>query len=133
MKKYRVPRQELIAKGEALDNCLTVMLSENMSHEDMVDHVVTLLCAGHDTTAFFSSYLCLLLAQHQHAQEKVYEEIMRVVGDKEEVTADDCAELHYFHKCMQETLRIYSIIPMVSRYASAETQSRKPTSPSLKA
>ena len=64
-------RRAALAKGEMtdVDDCLSTMISENMSNKDVIDHMVTLICAGHDTTAFFSSYMCLLLAQHPSCQE----------------------------------------------------------------
>lgn len=114
-------RSELIAKNEAPDDCLTAMLNEKMEFEEMVDHIMTLLCAGHDTTAFFSSYLSLILAQHQDVQEKIYQEMQSVLGDREEITTDDASNLLYFQKCMQETLRLYAVIPQVSRLCTAET------------
>ena len=55
------------------------MVREKMSVKDIDDHFITLVCAGHDTTAFFSSYMCYLLAAHPATQEKLLEEINSVV------------------------------------------------------
>lgn len=111
-------RRALMAKGDCeFDDCLTAMIAENMDETDMADHFVTLICAGHDTTAYFSSYMCLLLAQNPEVQEKLYEEI-RHTG--EEITPDDVMELKYLQKVMQETLRLYSIIPQVTRVSAEE-------------
>jgi len=116
--KIVADRRALMAKGDCeFDDCLTAMITENMNQTDMADHFVTLICAGHDTTAYFSSYLCLLLAQNPEVQEKLYDEI-KTTG--EEITPDDVTELKYLQEVMQETLRLYSIIPQVTRVSAEE-------------
>lgn len=115
-------RKALMARGETVpDDCLTAMLTENMSSEAMLDHIVTLLCAGHDTTAFYSSYMVYLLGLYPEAQAKFVEDVKNVVGDREEITADDVSEMKYVQKVMQEVLRLFAIIPNVSRLATEET------------
>jgi cytochrome P450 len=115
-------RRGKMSRGEVpeLDDCLTAMINENLEEKDMADHFVTLICAGHDTTAYFSSYMCLLLAQNPAAQDKLYEEITSAMQGRDEVTADDVVELKYMQKVMQETLRLYSIIPQVTRVSAEE-------------
>jgi cytochrome P450 len=111
-------RRQAIAKGEDVPtDPLTAMVRDNLSDEDIADHLVTLVCAGHDTTAFFSAYTTLLLAQNPKVQEKLREEIEQVVGDREEITLDDIDKMGYLRKVMQESLRIYPVIPAVSRTA----------------
>ena len=82
---------------------------------------MTLLSAGHDTTAYFSAYMCFLIAEHQDSQERLREEIDQVMGDRTEVTCDDVTEMKYLMNVMQETLRLYSIIPCVSRACTTDT------------
>lgn len=111
-------RRQAIANGEDVPNDpLTAMVRDNLTDEDIADHLVTLVCAGHDTTAFFSAYTALLLAQNPKVQEKLREEIEQVVGDREEITLDDIDKMGYLRKVMQESLRIYPVIPAVSRTA----------------
>jgi cytochrome P450 len=114
-------RKARIDAGETVeDDILTALLTNNLSDKDIQDHVLTLICAGHDTTAFFSSYLCFLLAANQDCQDKLRQEIYDIIGDKEEITADDCVEMKYLQKVMQETLRLYAIIPAVTRVATED-------------
>jgi cytochrome P450 len=86
----------------------------------MLDHLTTLICAGHDTTAFFCSYMCYLLANHQDEQDTLREEINRVMGDRTVVTENDVTDMKYLSKVMQETLRLYSIVPCLTRYSTEE-------------
>lgn len=113
-------KKKSLEQGEAPDDCLGAMLAINMPDSDMLDHISTLVSAGHDTTAYFSAYFSFLLSQHQDCQDKLREEIFSVLGDRTEVTADDVTEMKYLHKAMQECLRIYAIIPNVIRMANEE-------------
>jgi cytochrome P450 len=56
------------------------MIRENLSDKDMYDHFITMICAGHDTTAYFASYLSFLLATHPQVQQRVWEEVKERVG-----------------------------------------------------
>jgi len=103
-----------------IDDCLSAIIREKMSEKDVLDHVMTLVCAGHDTTAFFSSFMMLLLAQHTGVQDRVRAEIFEKMGDKPVITMEDVAELKFLQKVMQETLRLYAVIPMVTREATEE-------------
>ena len=61
-------RKQSMAAGEAPDDCLSAMLANNMSDGDMLDHIATLVSAGHDTTAYFSAYFSYLLTQNPQCQ-----------------------------------------------------------------
>jgi cytochrome P450 len=113
-------RKELLASGQvAPDDCLGAMLAENMPENIMLDHFITLVAAGHDTTAYFSAYFVYLLGQHPDIQDRIRDEMNAVMGDRTDVTADDVSEMKYLAKAMQECLRLYAIIPNVTR-TSAE-------------
>jgi len=122
MKRVVDKRKALVAKGQGLDidDCLSVMIEEKMSDQDMSDHLTTLLSAGHDTTAYFAAYMCFLLAAHPLVQDELRREIVTQMAGRREVTADHVTEMKYLMKVMQETLRLYSIIPCVSRLATAD-------------
>lgn len=107
---------------ETPDDVLAAMLADAQPRSKMHDQLRTLLSAGHDTTAFFGCYMAYLLAQHPAAQDKVKEEVRRVLGGRSEVTPADVAELKYCRMVMQETLRLYTIIPFVNRTASKDVE-----------
>jgi cytochrome P450 len=113
-------KREQLARGETPDDCLAAMLAEHMSDEDMLDHISTLISAGHDTTAYFSSYFAYLLGQYPLCQDRIRDEMRSVLGDRLDVTADDVAEMKYLHKAMQECLRLYAIIPNVIRRSAED-------------
>lgn len=111
-----------IANGtDTNDNCVSAMINDNMTDKQMLDHFSTLLSAGHDTTAFYCSYLCYLLGNHQEEQDRLRDEINQVMGNRTIVTENDVADMKYLSKVMQEAIRLYSIVPFMSRLSTEET------------
>jgi len=111
-------RLEAMHKGEAVpEDMLAAMLAEQVPRTKMLDQLRTLLCAGHDTTAYFGCYMAYLLAEHPAVQDKVKAELAAVLAGRDEVTPADVAELKYCRMVIQETLRLYTIIPFVNRTA----------------
>jgi cytochrome P450 len=123
----RATRMAEHARGEnlELDDCLNTLIVENtsgrMNDSDMFDHFMTLIAAGHDTSAYFSSYLVYLLAKHPDVQERLRKEVLGYFKGRTEVNADDILHLTYLTQVMQETLRVYAVISCVSRKCTVET------------
>lgn len=113
-------KKEGLKDGENTD-CLSVMIEEKMDDQEMNDHLVTLLSAGHDTTAYFSAYLFYLLATHPQVQERLRDEIVKQLNGKTTIGAEDVTEMKFFNCVMQETMRLYSIIPCITRSCKQTT------------
>lgn len=113
-------RRRLVAEDSAPDDPLTLMIQEGLSEKDLFGHLQTLICAGHDTTAFFLSYMTYLLAQNPDKQEKLYEALRSSIEQKACIHPDDYAEVKYLPCVMMETLRVFGIIPAVTRVASED-------------
>jgi cytochrome P450 family 4 len=47
-------------------------------------------------------------------QEKVYQEVKEILGDRE-VTMKDCSRMVYLEQVIKETMRRFTIAPMVLR------------------
>lgn len=113
-------RRRLIASDKAPDDPLTLMIRENLTQKELDDHILTLICAGHDTTSFFLSYMTYLLATNPDKQAILYEQLLPYIENKEQIYPDDYCECKYLSYVMMETLRYFSIIPGVSRVASED-------------
>lgn len=114
-------RKEIAEGAPERDDCLQAMLNEkDMSEKEMFEHFVTLICAGHDTSAYFSSYVIYVLTLYPEVQDKLRAEIEGHFKGRLEVHPDDILELTYLAKVMQETLRLYAIIPGLTRTAAEE-------------
>lgn len=86
---------------EAQD-CATIQIDDTQIR----DELVTLLLAGHDTTALGISYALYLLAKHPAEQETVQREIDAVLaGDT--ISVESISELRYLDAVITETLRLF--------------------------
>ena len=95
-------------------------IENNLTQQDMTDQITTMVGAGHDTTAYFASYVCFQLGQQPECQARLRECVNDVLGDREQVTADDITNMKYLHLFLQETLRFFAVIPFLVRKSSAE-------------
>ena len=77
----------------------------------------TFLIAGHETTANLLSWTCCFLSQHPDVQEKAYQEVIQILGDKEP-TAEDIPKLRYCKALLEECLRLRPIAPLLTMRSS---------------
>ena len=109
------------------DDLLSLLLTveddegRQLSHEELVDNMVTFLFAGHDTTSLALTYTFLLLSTHPEAREELDREHEAVLGgDPPEI--DDLADLPYTEKVIEESLRLYPPAYVLFRQAEADLQ-----------
>jgi cytochrome P450 len=77
-----------------------------MSDQQLRDEIITLFLAGHETTAIAMSWTWYLLSQHPEAEEKLHEELERVL-DGRLPTADDVPKLEYTNRVVLESMRLF--------------------------
>ncbi len=98
----------------------------------MLDNIFVLLIAGHETTAHTMAFALGLLALHPEKQQAFYNEIIRECGDsnnsndssncsKDDLTYEQVNALKYGAAILQETLRMYPILPALDRKVSRDT------------
>src|SRR5258708_29661086 len=91
---------------------LTLLLSardddgNSMSDQQLRDEVITILLAGHETTALNLSWSWYLLAGHPEVERKLHAELDAVLGGRVP-TASDLPKLQYTDRVIRETLRLY--------------------------
>ncbi|RQG91310.1 cytochrome P450 [Natrarchaeobius halalkaliphilus] len=85
-----------------------------MSTEQLRDEVVTLLLAGHETTALALTLTFYLLSKNPAAEETLVTELEDVL-DGETPTVDDLSELSYTERVVEESMRLYPPVPGVVR------------------
>lgn len=88
-----------------------------MSHDQVRDEVATFLLAGHETTATTLSWAWYLLTLHPEWQERLYEEVHAVTGGRR-LTAEDVNSLPLTRAVIDETLRLYPVVPNLLRRAA---------------
>ncbi len=114
---------ELIARGrerlasgavrtDGAKDLLTLLLmardddGNSMTDQQLRDEVITLLLAGHETTALNLSWAWYLLAQHPEVEAKLHAELEAVLGGRAPC-AGDIPKLMYTDRVLREVLRLY--------------------------
>ncbi len=92
-----------------------------MNDKQLRDEVMTMLLAGHETTALALSWAWFLLASHPEAQAKLHEELDRVLTERLPKTAD-IPQLAYTNKVIREALRLYPPAWVMSRRAAEDVK-----------
>jgi cytochrome P450 len=77
-----------------------------MTARQLRDEVITLLLAGHETTALALSWTWYLLAQHPEADAKLTAELHDVLGGRAPA-ASDLPRLRYTEQVVTEAMRLY--------------------------
>ncbi|PWK16476.1 cytochrome P450 [Tumebacillus permanentifrigoris] len=85
---------------------LSPLLANACPDEEMRDQILTILIAGHETTANLLGWVFYLVARHPEVGAKLTQEVTEVVGE-EELTYEHVAKLPYAQAVIQETLRLY--------------------------
>ncbi|MGA4846727.1 cytochrome P450 [Streptomyces sp. G5(2025)] len=87
----------------------------------MLDELVTLLLAGHETTASTLSWALHLLDRHPEVWEQVHAEAVEVLGHGP-VTAEALHRLRYTTMVLEEVMRLYPPVWILPRIAQAADQ-----------
>ena len=78
------------------------------------DEMMTMLLAGHDTTALTLTYFWYLLSQHPEVEARVQAEVDEVLGGDTPTTAD-ARKLTYTDRVLHETMRLYPPVYVMFR------------------
>ncbi len=89
---------------------------EKMSDEQLRDEVLTLILAGHETTANALSWTWYLLSQHREAERKRHAELDEVLAGRPPAMAD-LVNLNYTGMVIDEAMRIYPPVWAIGRAA----------------
>ncbi|CAH2310732.1 cytochrome P450 4B1-like [Pelobates cultripes] len=95
---------------------------KGLSNEDLQAEVDTFMFEGHDTTASGISWILYCMAKYPEHQEKCWEEIREVLGDRQSVEWEDLGKIPYTTMCIKECLRLYPPVPGVSRFLRKEVK-----------
>jgi len=110
----------------------------NMTDKQIRDHLITMLIAGHETTANALTWTFYLLAQYPEIEQKLFEEIDSILRIKTQqkttsensakksnrshrnVTSSDVPKLKYVEKVLKEAMRLYPPVWTIGRIVEEE-------------
>ncbi|KAL0400052.1 UNVERIFIED_CONTAM: cytochrome [Sesamum radiatum] len=107
-------RDYLNIKDASLLRFLVDMRGVDADDRQLRDDLMTMLIAGHETTAAVLTWAIFLLAQHPAKMKKAQAEIDLVLG-KERTTYEAIKKLEYLRLIVVESLRLYPQPPLLIR------------------
>ncbi|WJK32356.1 cytochrome P450 [Solwaraspora sp. WMMA2065] len=90
-----------------------------VARQRMRDELVTLLLAGHETTASTLTWAFHLLDRHHDVWERVHAEAVEVLGDRTPVY-EDLHRLRYTAMVVDEVMRLYPPVWLLPRIAQGD-------------
>lgn len=113
--------------GQEKDDLLDMLLQARyedgspMSDEQLIDEVLILFTAGHETTANALSFTLFHLAKHPDIQEKAFGEISKVnFNDPNMDPLQGIMQFQLIKQCLEEALRLYPPAYVIDRIATED-------------
>jgi cytochrome P450 len=91
----------------------------SMSNKQMRDELMTLIFAGHETTAHTLTWAWYLLATNRDKLAKAQQEIDQTLGGRA-IGVDDLPDLPYLEMCLKESLRRLPAVWIFAREAQTD-------------
>jgi cytochrome P450 len=116
--------------GRRRDDVLTMLLDardeqgQGLSDQDLRDELMTLLAAGHETTATTLCWAFERILNHPDVEDRLRAELAGVAAGRA-LTAEDLPRLEYLDATIKEVLRLCPVIPTVARKLTAPMKIRK--------
>lgn len=105
-----------LTKDRQLSLLETYLLNENLDERDVIGMACDMLLAGVDTTTNTSAWVLHYLGRNLKVQEKLYEEVSRLLPNKnDDITCDILKQANYAKLVLKETLRLNPISVGVGR------------------
>jgi len=118
------PKQDTIATELLAAN----KAGENINKEQIRNEMIVLFMAGHETTANTLAWFWYLVSQSPSVEKKLHEELESVLKGALP-TYEDVPKLVYTRAILEETMRLYPPVPLLSRQAKNEDVLRNKTIP----
>ena len=124
--RIRATLEEIIARhereGSDAGDIVSMLVAardeegHRLSPGQIMDHLLTLFVAGHETLANALTWACYLLAQHPHVTSKLLNELESQMAGQPPMPSD-LERLPYLEQVVKEVLRIYPPAASLSRIA----------------
>lgn len=113
-------RESSVGSGDAAGiDWLAMMMAARdrdgkpMSHRELIDEVMSLIVAGHETTAAVLNSVWYLLSQHPDVEARLHAEVDAT--QLPDLRLASVESLHYTHQIIMEALRLYPPVWVLSR------------------
>ncbi|KAI3945171.1 hypothetical protein MKW92_052298 [Papaver armeniacum] len=96
--------------GMLLSRLIASLIRGEISEDEVVDNVVLLVFAAHDTTSFAIAMVCRMLAHHPNCYKQLLQEHVEIMGSRkpgETLTLDDTQKMKYTWQVTRESMRLF--------------------------
>jgi cytochrome P450 len=107
-------------KKEPKGDLLTMLISTGMTNQQIRDEVITLLFAGHQTTAATLNWIWYLLTKYPQVEEQLHSEVDATLQGP--ATVADLPNLPYTRMLIDETLRLWPPAFFTNRWVKQDDQ-----------
>ncbi|TVU42050.1 hypothetical protein EJB05_08433, partial [Eragrostis curvula] len=120
-------RRTKLERGQSspADDVVTHMIAEGLPDEEIIDNVIFLMIAAHDTTAALITFLIRHLDANRDSYDKVVheqEEIARCKAPGEALSWDDLGRMRYTWAAALETLRLVPPVPSILKKTTNDVE-----------
>ena len=105
------------------DNLIEAMVAardregSGLTDQDVAGNVLTMLLAGEDTTANSLAWMIYLLSRHPAHLARARDEVRSKLGAARLPTREQLEELPWIEACMNETMRVKPVAPLIIQQA----------------
>lgn len=113
-------KEDYISEADPSILRFLIASKEEVKSNQLRDDLLSMLVAGHETTASVLTWTLYLLTKHPEMMAKVQEEIDDKLGAKinsGDLTLNDLLETNYLRWCIYESMRLYPHPPVLIRRA----------------
>lgn len=117
-------KTSMLEKGHTnhMDIVSAALRSGTFDEEELVNHVMTFLLAGHETSAAAMTWAIWLLCLYPNIQAKLRAEIRATLPPlTQDMTGVDTSTCHYLRAVCAEVLRPWAPVPVTARNTTVET------------
>ncbi|MGR8934415.1 MAG: cytochrome P450 [Gammaproteobacteria bacterium] len=93
--------------------------TEILSSKQIRNELIMLFLAGHETTANTLAWTWYLISQRADVEQRLHEEIEQVLGSRPP-SYEDIPKLIYTRAILDESMRLYPPVPILSRQANTD-------------
>ncbi|CAL9401806.1 Epi-isozizaene 5-monooxygenase_(E)-beta-farnesene synthase [Streptomyces sp. enrichment culture] len=117
----RIARGAIGQGDDALSRLIASVRAEpdpRVGDRRLRDELITLLLAGHETTASTLGWTCYLIDRHPEVRDRLHQEAVQVLGDRLP-RHEDLRALSYTAMVVEEAMRLYPPVWILPRQAQA--------------
>ncbi|MFL6091200.1 MAG: cytochrome P450 [Aeromicrobium sp.] len=94
---------------------------DQLSDQEIREQILVFMLAGHETTSASLTFALHLLGRHPDIQQRVRDEVKRVMGDDPPTAMRLMADLPYTTAVLKEAMRLYPAAPITARRSLEDT------------